>query len=287
MLARCSDAAGDASTATTSRWVGRVADEALNRPLRVARLHRHANAVTRSAGRRCVMNPEDASARMLIDGELAWVYGPRRHELARCGSTPSTRAGEVVLRDIAGASTVGDRAGDQAGSRHTARRRRGASPDPPPSDLATQARKAARSRHHRRLTRATRPRGRHARRASARPDRSTSCRKWGRGEGLRYPRYGNSPNAEVVQRRMAALEGAEAAVLLASGMGATACALLALLRPGDHLLASSWIYGGTHALFTQEFAALGIDVTLVDPIETRAWRKRCARKRAPFSSRRR
>ncbi|HVX41516.1 MAG TPA: PLP-dependent aspartate aminotransferase family protein [Gemmatimonadaceae bacterium] len=96
----------------------------------------------------------------------------------------------------------------------------------------------------------------------------------GTGEGLRYPRYGNSPNAELVQRRVAALEGAEAAVLLASGMGATACALLALLRPGDHLLASSWIYGGATALFTQEFQTLGIDVTLVDPLETRIWRRK-------------
>jgi len=96
----------------------------------------------------------------------------------------------------------------------------------------------------------------------------------GTGEGLRYPRYGNAPNAELVQRRVAALEGAEAALLLASGMGATACALLALLRPGDHLLASAWIYGGTQRLFLQEFVTFGIDVTLVDPTETRVWRKR-------------
>ena len=75
----------------------------------------------------------------------------------------------------------------------------------------------------------------------------------GTGEGLRYPRYGNAPNAELVQRRVAALEGAEAAVLLGSGMGATACALLALLRPGDHLIASSRIYGGAHALLSKEF----------------------------------
>ena len=94
------------------------------------------------------------------------------------------------------------------------------------------------------------------------------------GDGLRYPRYGNAPNAEVVQRRLAMMEGAEAGLVLASGMGATACALLALLRPGDHLLASSWIYGGTRLLFTQEFATMGIDVTLVDPMETRTWRKR-------------
>jgi len=94
----------------------------------------------------------------------------------------------------------------------------------------------------------------------------------GTGDGLRYPRYGNAPNAELVQRRVAALEGAEAAVLLSSGMAATACGLLALLRPGDHLLASSWIYGGATALFTKEFASLGIEVTLVDPLETRIWR---------------
>lgn len=98
--------------------------------------------------------------------------------------------------------------------------------------------------------------------------------EFGTSEGLRYMRYGNNPNAEVVQRRLALLEGSEAALVLASGMGATACALLALLRPGDHLLASHWIYGGTHKLLTQEFATLGIDVTLVNPLESRAWRKR-------------
>lgn len=95
----------------------------------------------------------------------------------------------------------------------------------------------------------------------------------GSAEGLRYPRYGNAPNAEVVQRRIAALEGAEASLVLSSGQGATACALFALLRPGDHLVASSWIYGGTRTLLLDEFASIGIDVTLVDPVETRAWRK--------------
>lgn len=99
----------------------------------------------------------------------------------------------------------------------------------------------------------------------------------GTGEGLRYPRYGNVPNADLVQRRLAALEGAEEGIVLASGMAATACALLALLRPGDHLLASKWIYGGTQRLLTQEFTALGIQVTLVDPLETRGWRKRLKR----------
>jgi cystathionine beta-lyase/cystathionine gamma-synthase len=96
----------------------------------------------------------------------------------------------------------------------------------------------------------------------------------GTARGLRYPRYGNNPNAELVQRRLALLEGAEAGLMLSSGLGATACALLALLHAGDHVLASSWIYGGTHRLLTQELAGMGIQTTLVDPLETRGWRKR-------------
>ena len=99
----------------------------------------------------------------------------------------------------------------------------------------------------------------------------------GTSEGLRYPRYGNVPNAEHVQRRLAALEGAEAALVLGSGMGALACGMLALLRPGDHLLASEWIYGGARRLFTEEFTQLGIAVTMVNPTGSREWRRHLRR----------
>lgn len=95
----------------------------------------------------------------------------------------------------------------------------------------------------------------------------------GTAEGLRYPRYGNSPNAVHVQERLAALEGAESALVVSSGMGATVCALLALLRPGDHLLASRWVYGGVRRLIEEEFPALGISATLVDPSAARSWRR--------------
>jgi cystathionine beta-lyase/cystathionine gamma-synthase len=88
-----------------------------------------------------------------------------------------------------------------------------------------------------------------------------------------YTRYGNNPNQVEIARRLAVLEGAEAALFVASGMGATALAHLAVLRPGDHLIASEWIYGGVHALFTQEFGRLGIEVTFVDPIRSRAWKE--------------
>lgn len=95
----------------------------------------------------------------------------------------------------------------------------------------------------------------------------------GTADGLLYTRYGNTPNAARVQKRIAMLEGAESALLLSSGMGATACAMLALLRPGDHLLSSQYIYGGTYRLFMEEFVRMGIDVQLVDPWEPRVWRK--------------
>src|SRR5687768_13087345 len=96
--------------------------------------------------------------------------------------------------------------------------------------------------------------------------------EFGTSEGLMYTRYGNTPNEEVVQKRIAMLEGTEAALVLSSGMGATACALLALLRPGDHLLSSSWIYGGTRKLFTEEFVSMGIEVSFANPDERRVWR---------------
>jgi cystathionine beta-lyase/cystathionine gamma-synthase len=95
----------------------------------------------------------------------------------------------------------------------------------------------------------------------------------GTSEGLLYTRYGNTPNAERLQKRLALIEGSEAALVLSSGMGATACAMLALLRSGDHLVSSSWVYGGTLKLFTEDLPGMGIEVTMVNPLEPRAWRR--------------
>lgn len=95
----------------------------------------------------------------------------------------------------------------------------------------------------------------------------------GSDEEVLYTRHGNNPNQTTLAAKLAALEGAEHAIFLASGMGATALAHLAVLRPGDHLLASTWIYGGTLRLFTEEFGKLGIDVTFADPSNHRNWRQ--------------
>jgi cystathionine beta-lyase/cystathionine gamma-synthase len=94
----------------------------------------------------------------------------------------------------------------------------------------------------------------------------------GSDEEVLYTRYGNNPNQLAIARKYALLEGAEAAVFVASGMGATALAHLAVLRPGDHLLASVRIYGGTRALFDEELGRFGIEVTYVDPTKVRRWR---------------
>jgi len=88
-----------------------------------------------------------------------------------------------------------------------------------------------------------------------------------------YTRYGNNPNQTTIAKRLAALEGAEAAIFLSSGMGAIALSHLAVLRPGDHLLSSEWIYGGVHRLFAQEFGRFGIDVSFVGPLESRTWKR--------------
>jgi anaerobic selenocysteine-containing dehydrogenase len=76
--------------------------EALNRPLRVVNL-----LVSRKddadRGPMVVMSEVDAKARLLTDGELAWVYGPTRHELATVRIDPTARQGDVVLRDVFGA----------------------------------------------------------------------------------------------------------------------------------------------------------------------------------------
>jgi cystathionine beta-lyase/cystathionine gamma-synthase len=102
---------------------------------------------------------------------------------------------------------------------------------------------------------------------------STFTNPVGSGEEVMYSRYGNNPNQVSLGAKYALLEGSEAAIFVASGMGATALAHLAVLRPGDHLLTSGWIYGGTRRLFDEEFTRLGIEVTYVNPDQPRQWRR--------------
>jgi cystathionine beta-lyase/cystathionine gamma-synthase len=78
-----------------------------------------------------------------------------------------------------------------------------------------------------------------------------------------YTRYGNPTNT-VAEKRIAELEGVEAALTFASGMGAITTTILALLKSGDHIVAQRDIYGGVTKFFTQWLPKLGIETTFVD-----------------------
>lgn len=79
----------------------------------------------------------------------------------------------------------------------------------------------------------------------------------GTGAGLVYSRF-NHPNSEIVEDRLAIYEGAEACILFSSGMSAIATTLLAFARPGDAVVHSQPLYGGTETLFAKTLANFGI-----------------------------
>ncbi len=90
---------------------------------------------------------------------------------------------------------------------------------------------------------------------------------------LLYSRYGTNPNQLRVGRKVAALEGAEDGLALASGMAAISLALLAVTRAGDHLVSSAHLYGATRVFMEEELPRRGVTVTFVDPEQPRMWRR--------------
>jgi methionine-gamma-lyase len=79
----------------------------------------------------------------------------------------------------------------------------------------------------------------------------------GMGAGLVYSRF-NHPNSEIVEDRLAVYERTEKCALFSSGMSAIATTILAFVRPGDVILHSQPLYGGTETLFTKTLAGLSI-----------------------------
>ena len=84
--------------------------------------------------------------------------------------------------------------------------------------------------------------------------------------GFIYTRL-NNPTNDVLEQRLATLEGGIGAVVTASGTAAINTALLTLLRAGDHIVASSSLYGGTYNLLNVTLPRFGITTTFVDPNE--------------------
>src|SRR5579872_6115341 len=93
-----------------------------------------------------------------------------------------------------------------------------------------------------------------------------------RYDDVRYLRLNNNPNHLALHAKLAELEGAQAALVTASGMAAISTTLLAVLSAGDHLLAQNCLYGGTHDFVTREFASLGLTVDFIDADRPDGWR---------------
>jgi cystathionine gamma-synthase len=87
--------------------------------------------------------------------------------------------------------------------------------------------------------------------------------------GFVYGRYGTGNHA-MLEDLVAALEGAEAAVACASGMGATTALLLGLFSPGDHLVSARDLYGSTSAFLQDEGRRLGVETDFVDATDAAA-----------------
>ncbi|HEV6953563.1 MAG TPA: bifunctional o-acetylhomoserine/o-acetylserine sulfhydrylase [Promicromonospora sp.] len=87
-----------------------------------------------------------------------------------------------------------------------------------------------------------------------------------------YTRIGN-PTQQVVEDRIASLEGGVGALLVASGQAAESLAILNLAQAGDHVVASASLYGGTYNLLHHTLPKFGIETTFVDdPHDLEAWR---------------
>ncbi|MGB4431179.1 MAG: methionine gamma-lyase [Limnochordia bacterium] len=91
-------------------------------------------------------------------------------------------------------------------------------------------------------------------------------------EGYIYTRLGN-PNATELERKVALLEGAEAALATGSGMGAITSALWSVLQPGDHVVAGQALYGCTFAFLNHVTSKYGIETTFVDASDLEAVRQ--------------
>jgi methionine-gamma-lyase len=79
-----------------------------------------------------------------------------------------------------------------------------------------------------------------------------------------YSRYSN-PTTDTLNQIMSELENSDSALSFSSGMAAISSTILAYCRPGDHIVSSAYIYGGTYSFFQNQLSRFNINVTFVDP----------------------
>ena len=104
------------------------------------------------------------------------------------------------------------------------------------------------------------------------PDAATAAARFANEEeAFVYSRFSN-PTTMMFERRLAALEGTEAAIATSSGMSAILLLLMGLLKSGDHVVCSQSVFGSTIALLQNQFAKFGVQVTFVSQTDVQQWR---------------
>jgi len=103
------------------------------------------------------------------------------------------------------------------------------------------------------------------------PDAATAAARFANEEeAFIYSRFTN-PTVAMFERRLAALEGAQACIATSSGMSAILLLGMGLLKAGDHVICSQSVFGSTIALFGREFAKFGVETTFVSQSDVEAW----------------
>ena len=104
------------------------------------------------------------------------------------------------------------------------------------------------------------------------PDAATAAARFaGEEEAFVYSRFTN-PTTMMFERRLAALEGTEAAIATSSGMSAILLMIMGLLKSGDHVVCSRSVFGATIILLEREFGKFGVETTFVSQTDIGAWR---------------
>ena len=104
------------------------------------------------------------------------------------------------------------------------------------------------------------------------PSAAAAARRFAQEEeGYTYARVGN-PTVSSMERRLAALEGTEAAIATSSGMSAILLLGMGLLKAGDHVVCSQSVFGSTIKLFAGEFAKFGVETSFVSQTDVQQWR---------------
>ena len=103
------------------------------------------------------------------------------------------------------------------------------------------------------------------------PDAATAAARFANEEeAFIYSRFTN-PTVTMMERRLAAMEGAEACIATSSGMSAILLLGMGLLEAGDHVICSQSVFGSTVMLFGREFAKFGVETTFVSQTDVAAW----------------